>query len=29
MVLPWQVLACAYEAVRGTEKKQVRNPTPV
>lgn len=25
MVLPWQVLACAYEAVRGTEKKQVRN----
>ena len=29
MVLPWQVLACAYEAVRGTEKKQVRSPTPV
>ncbi|KAF2633932.1 hypothetical protein BU25DRAFT_417058 [Macroventuria anomochaeta] len=29
MVLSWQVLACAYEAVRGTEKKQVRSPTPV
>lgn len=24
MVLPWQVLVCACEAVRGTEEKQVR-----
>lgn len=29
MVLPWQVLACAYSAVARTEKKQVRSPTPV
>lgn len=26
MVLPWQMLACAYEAVRGTEEKTSAQP---
>jgi hypothetical protein len=26
MVLPWQVLACAHEAVRGTEEKTSAQP---